>query len=239
MTSSVTADALRHSALLRFKIQLASTPRQAAGAALWAHPRLAEIFPRALMRAYTISNASVPLMEAARARALTLANDDPVAAGLADYLEHHIPEETGHDEWMINDLEALGISRHEVVNRVPEPSLAALIGMQYYWIQHRHPIAFTGYAAIVEGNPVPPAKIDEIEQRLDLPARALRTMRWHAVHDLEHSADLDDALDGLPLTDEHTALIGINVAYSQALLARSVHEMIGPFDIPSDDASDG
>ncbi len=131
---------------------------------------------------------------------------------------------------MVNDLEALGFSREDVVRRIPEAALVSLIGMQYYWIRHRHPIAFVGYAAIVEGNPTPPDRIDEIEKRLDLPARALRTMRWHAVHDLEHSADLDNALDALPLSEEHKTLMGVNVIYSQALLARSVHELIAAFE---------
>ena len=39
----------------------------------------------------------VPLMEAALDRARTLAPEDPVAAGLVGYLEHHIPEEMHGD----------------------------------------------------------------------------------------------------------------------------------------------
>jgi hypothetical protein len=177
-----------------------------------------------------ISHASVPLMQAASLRAEALGEHDAVAAGLRDYLAKHIPEELGHDEQFLEDLEAFGLSKDDVRAKVPWPSLAALIGMQYYWIFHHHPIAFVGYAATIEGDPVPVDFIEEVVARTGLPRDGFRTLLWHSRHDGEHSAELDKALDALPLTPEQTSLIGINVANTHHLLARSIHEMIASFE---------
>jgi hypothetical protein len=219
-----------HSDLIRYKIDLMSTPRAAASRALWDHPRLTDLFPQALVRTYFITNATVPLMEAARERARELADDDPVAAGFAEYLASHIPEERGHDEQFLEDLEALGLSKDVVTRQVPGPSLASLLGMQYYWIRHRHPIAFAGYSAILEGNPMPVEFIREIGEKTGLPEDGFRTLIWHSQHDPEHTAELYRTLDALPLTTEQVSLIGINIAHTHQLLARSVHEMIASFD---------
>ena len=59
----------------------------------------------------------VPLMEAALERAHELAPGDPVAAGLASYLERHIPEEMHSDEpggAVVDDLAALDLDPVEV-----------------------------------------------------------------------------------------------------------------------------
>ena len=90
----------------------------------------------------------MPLTEAALARSREL--DDPLAAPLARYLEEHVDEELGHDETLLGDLETLGVDRAEVLERIPPPAVAALVGSQYYWILHYHPVAFLGYVALME-----------------------------------------------------------------------------------------
>ena len=39
---------------------------------------------------------------------------DPVAPGMLEYFDKHIPEETGHDEWVLDDLATLGFRREEI-----------------------------------------------------------------------------------------------------------------------------
>jgi pyrroloquinoline quinone (PQQ) biosynthesis protein C len=219
-----------NSEAIRYRIDLMNGPRAAASEALWSHPRLNELFVWALVRTYMMTSATVPLMTAALRRAEELGASDQVARGFAEYLQHHIPEEAGHDEQFLDDLEVLGMSREAVNALIPWPSLAALLGMQYYWILHRHPIAFAGYSAILEGNPVSVDEITAFQERSGLPSDAFRTLIWHSKHDPEHTAELDAVLDDLPLTDDHMGLIGVNIAHTHNLLARSVHEMIAAFD---------
>ena len=40
---------------------------------------------------------------------------------------------------------------------MPPPSVAGLVGSQYYWILHHHPVAFLGYVALMEGYPPTPS----------------------------------------------------------------------------------
>src|SRR5207237_421598 len=82
--------------------------------------------------------------------------DDPLGPPLAAYLREHVDEELGHDETLLGDLEAIGVPRLDVLAQVPSPSVAALVGGQYYWIHHHHPVSFLGYVAPMEGYTAPP-----------------------------------------------------------------------------------
>ncbi len=107
------------SQLLRTKIGFWLPELSEAGRRFVDHPGVRELYPEYLERMHWIVRASVPLMETARARALEI--DDPVAAMVATYFEKHIDEEVGHDEWLLEDLEALGRDRAAVLVRPPSP----------------------------------------------------------------------------------------------------------------------
>src|SRR5262245_18860582 len=53
------------------------------------------------------------------------------SATFARYLEKHIAEESGHEEWVLDDLERLGLRRSLVLRSMPSPQNMALIGTQY------------------------------------------------------------------------------------------------------------
>ena len=96
-------------------------------------------------------------MTAAQVNARAVSESDLVAKRLADYLSKHISEEQGHDEWLLEDMEVLGIERKAVLKRVPIPTATALAGTQYYWIFHVHPVALLGFLAVMEGSPPGPS----------------------------------------------------------------------------------
>src|SRR4051812_13040389 len=105
---------------LRGKLELALPVLLKTGVRLISHPRIRAIYPEFLIMAHGIVRASVPLMETALTTARTLPNDQ-VAVLLADYLEHHIPEERGHDDWYLSDLESIDVPPDQVLSRVPSP----------------------------------------------------------------------------------------------------------------------
>src|ERR1700689_3839465 len=107
---------------LRSKIQLMRGEMDAMAETLWGHPRLREIYPEFLFRNHWVIRSSVPLMKAAAEECEKLGGRDPVAPGMLDYFHHHIPEETGHEDWVLDDLELLGFPRKEVLKRIPPPS---------------------------------------------------------------------------------------------------------------------
>lgn len=166
----------------------------------------------------------MPLTEAALARSREL--DDPLAAPLARYLEEHVDEELGHDETLLGDLELLGLDRAAVLERMPSPSVAALVGAQYYWIHHYHPVAFLGYVALMEGYPPTPELIDELVERSGHPRAAFTTYLEHAELDPGHRDRLDATIDALPLDETHEQALGISAIATAALAARSLEDLL-------------
>jgi pyrroloquinoline quinone (PQQ) biosynthesis protein C len=135
---------------------------------------------------------------------------DPALEGFGRYLRHHIPEETGHHEWIVNDGEALGLDRKSILERLPKESATELVGVQYYWIHHYSPIALAGFIATMEGG-VPPAEFfKQVAARNNLSLKCFSSFLYHAKIDPQHKRDLDEVLDALPLTTAQLELIGIS-----------------------------
>jgi hypothetical protein len=211
---------------LRRKLSLAIGPFGAACTALVEHPRLAELWPEYLIRQHQIIRATVPLTEVAAQRARALTDADPIANGLAAYLDEHIGEELGHDEDLLGDLQALGLEREDVLARMPSPTVASLVGSQYYWTLHYHPIAFLGFVALMEGFPPTPALIEALMTRTGHPVEAFRTFAEHGELDPGHRERLDQTLDSLPLTPEHEVVMGVSATSTAGLAAEVVEEVL-------------
>jgi hypothetical protein len=192
----------------------------------WRHPRLAELYPEFLGVMHGLVRASVPLMEAALVRSRAMAATDRVSAALAAYFEHHIPEERGHDDWILGDLRVLGIDPAAMLQRPPSATVAEMVGAQYYWINHYHPVALLGYIAVVEGYPPSLDGIAEAVARTGYPPEAFRTLAKHARLDVRHRDDLNRFLDQLPLTPEHEAVLGVSALRTAALNCKIIEGLI-------------
>lgn len=214
------------SARLRHKLELALPLFVATGRRLWEHPRIRDLYPEYLVATHGVIRASVPLMERALERARAAAKDDVAAAGLAAYLDHHLDEERGHDDWLLEDLEMLGRSREDVLARPPSASVAALVGAQYYWIEHYHPVALLGYIGLLEGYPPTIADVDALMARTGYEREAFRTLIRHAELDPLHRDDFDEALDRIVLTPEQSAVIGVSALYSVNAFTRVVEDVL-------------
>jgi hypothetical protein len=211
---------------LRRKLRVVLPALVSAGDTLIAHPRVRDLYPEYLFLSHCVIRASVPLMETARERAQAQAATDPVSAALAPYLEEHIEEERDHDEWLLGDLELLGRSRGEVLKRPPMPSAAALVGAQYYWVLHYHPVALLGYIGLLEGFPPSMALIEDLRTGTGYDAAAFRTMVAHAELDPTHGDELFELVDSLPLTSEQTAVMGLSAMHTVQMYARGLEEIL-------------
>jgi Iron-containing redox enzyme len=214
---------------LRRKVGLGIPALVSAGNRLIAHSRVRELYPEYLFMSHCVIRASVPLMKAGRTQAAANAESDPVSAGLAPYLEQHIPEEQDHDEWLLDDLEMLGRPRSEVLARPPSPTVAALVGAQYYWIFHYHPVALLGHIACLEGHPPSPELIDELKAATGHGPDAFRTMVAHADLDPGHRDELYEVVDSLPLTREQSAVMGLSAIHTVHMYARAIEEILDEY----------
>jgi Iron-containing redox enzyme len=214
------------SSRLRRKIDLVTPPFALACGRVFTHPRISDVLPEYLIRTYLIIRTTTPLMEAAIARATDLAGNDPVAAGVVPYLAQHVEEERHHDEWLLEDLELMGVPPDAVVNRIPSPTIAQLAGSQYYWVLHVHPVAFLGYLAFMEGFPPSTTLIEDLIDRTGFPRAAFRTLFEHGDLDVGHRDELDRVIDGLPLTTEQETLLGLSAISTAQLLPTTLEEVL-------------
>jgi len=193
------APSMSSSAELRMKLDLAAPTLNRAMNALWKPAGLRERYLDYLEVMHAVIRASVPMMQDAALRCGELAAD-PVTPALAEYFAAHITEELHHDDWLLHDLAVAGRDPELVVSQLPPVAVARLVGPQYYWLRHHHPISLLGYIAVMEGNSPPPWLSGRLAAATGLPAEAFRTLHHHAVVDLHHSAEFDDFLDSLALT---------------------------------------
>ncbi|MFJ4961304.1 iron-containing redox enzyme family protein [Streptomyces sp. NPDC088729] len=209
------------SARLRVKLRLLEPEFRGATSHMWRSEGLLPRYRTYLCAMHTIVRASVPLMELALERArLSASSGDPLAAPLAAYLEEHIREEEGHDAWLLEDLRAAGGDPRDALDAMPSPLIASLVGSQYYWIEHHHPVALLGYIAVLEGYAPAPGLTDRIARLTGLTAAALRTVREHAVLDTGHLDALYALLDELAPARDREAAVAVSALHSLDALTR-------------------
>jgi hypothetical protein len=211
---------------LRRKIALVVEPYADACTELVESPRLRELWPEFLVLQHQIIRATVPLTVAALEESRALPGDDPLAEPLAAYLEEHVDEELHHDDQLLDDLELLGLDRETVLGRMPPPAVATLVGCQYYWLHHFHPLAFLGYIGFMEGYPPTPELVEALIERTGYSRPAFQTFAEHAELDPGHRDHLDRVLDALPLTQEQETVLGVSAMTTADLATRALREVL-------------
>ena len=201
---------LSASGRLRLKIALAEGALGAVTRAFWTHPRVRRALPEYLSSLYWSMQATVPLLHTAAARCRELGASDRVATRLRPYFLEHAREERDHDRWLLEDIEALGGSASLVTSAAPPADVASMIGAQYFWLRHAHPVALLGCFAVLEGRPLSPADVDGFAARARVPRSGLRTLYKHADLDPGHRDDLDAIVDALPLSSAQETLTGLS-----------------------------
>ncbi|HXP20051.1 MAG TPA: iron-containing redox enzyme family protein [Streptosporangiaceae bacterium] len=212
-----------------------------AGSAFWEHQDLRVLYPRYLVALHTVIRASVPLMRTALEVTRDRYLDLPCGPPLAAYLDKHIGEELWHDDWLLEDLDRLGVRPTAATRHIPSPAVAAMVGSQYYHIHHVHPAVFLGYIAVLEGYPPSEDLARFAADRTGYPITAFRTLRKHAHLDPQHCRDLDAALDAIPVDGTLHGMIRANALatldYLKKLIteitdgciaSRLEHELAGP-----------
>lgn len=214
-----------NSELLWTKIRLAEGRMNSASDRFWLHPDLADLLPHFLVQLHRVMQGGLNLMRVARDRALSL-SDDPVARIVAPYLDQHIGEEVDHDDWLLDDIGTLGITPAEVSQAAPLPAVVSLLGAQYFWAFHAHPVTVFGYLIVLEGYPPLAEQLEAIRKRTRLPATAFRCLIAHADNDPHHIADLNRTLDSMPLTEAQQEAIALSAFHTIDAVASVFDELL-------------
>lgn len=211
---------------LRLKIEFVKPELAGATHLFVSDPRVGQLYRDYLVACHGILRATIPLLETARREAL--ACDDAASRTLASYLQKHIEEEAGEDEWLLRDLQVLGVDQSSVLAHVPSANVARLVGAQYYWVLHAHPVAVLGYLAGLERDPPSLEAIDDLVERTGHDRPAFGTLIAHAERDPDHAEELDDLLDRIELTEEQWLLVSLSAMNSVHMLAMVLKEVVQP-----------
>ncbi len=217
---------LSHSKRLRAKIRLAEPCLLEISDQFWRHPQLALMFPEFLFMMHSIIRSSVSLINAAAESAERRAVSDPVSRKIAAYYTTHALEETHHDDWLLDDMVAMGADRSSILARLPSPAVASLVGAQYYWALHVHPVSLFGYLAVLEGNPSSLSQLERIRTTHGLPSNGMRTMVKHARLDPHHRDEMFAQLDELPLTENLSELMALSAFHTIEHLTQAIQDIL-------------
>lgn len=109
------------------------------------------------------------------------------------YIAAHFQEEVGHAKRLRADLQAAGVCVHNAPLML---DASALAGSQYYLAAHVSPYAVLGYLLALECFPL---SLDDVSALEKLHGENLfSTVRYHAMHDVEHGDDVLEQIDNMP-----------------------------------------
>ncbi len=156
-----------------------------------------------LTQAYHHVRHTVPLLMATGAR--LPADKEWLRDAVAEYIE----EELGHQEWILNDIQACGVDKEEV--RYSQPAIATelMIAYAYDVINRVNPIGFFGMVHVLEGTSITTADraAEAIRNSLKLPGNAFTYLRSHGALDVKHVAFFKDLMSKITDPSEQALIV--------------------------------
>ena len=131
-------------------------------------------------------------------------------ASVRMFLYEHMHEEAGHEQWVLNDLEAVGVGRDVAQAHAPSAYTLALNGFNYWAPERRHPCAVLGMLdaleviASVYGSPFASAIRESLLLEGD---RGVSFINSHGSLDAVHMAELRQVLNPLEGEEAQAAII--------------------------------
>jgi thiaminase len=135
-----------------------------------------------LSQAYHHVKHTVPLLMATGSRLPESQEWLRVAVG--EYIE----EETGHQEWVLNDIAACGADKEKVRRSKPNMATELMVSYAYDSINRINPLGFFGMVHVLEGTSISLADsaADTIRGALGLPKKAFSDLYSHGSLDQDH-----------------------------------------------------
>lgn len=173
-----------------------------------------QVYYAFLTQAYHHVKHTVPLLMACGSRL----NDDYewLRSALAQYIE----EENGHQEWILNDINACGFDAEMVRNNQDTgkvgTSIELMVAFLYHQIDRKNPLAFLGMVWVLEGTSVNVGgQIAQLVQHtLKLPDTAMTYLTSHSTLDQEHIKLFASLANQITNKEDQQAIIdGANMVF--------------------------
>jgi pyrroloquinoline quinone (PQQ) biosynthesis protein C len=156
-----------------------------------------------LSQAYHHVKHTLPLLMACGARIPE--RMDWLRIAMSDYIR----EETGHEEWILNDIRACGGDAERVRRSRPDLPVELMVAYAYDVIARSNPAGFLGMVLVLEGTSIEVASraADALQQSLALPDAALTYLRSHGALDIGHVRFFRSLVDQLHDADDRASVI--------------------------------
>lgn len=161
-----------------------------------------ELYLAFLGQAYHHVKYTVPLLMAVGSRL----GDDK--AWLRSEIVHYVEEENGHEQWILDDIEAAGGDRAAAAAAAPHVETDAMVGYAWDIAMRRNPAGFFGMVYVLEGTSIALAldAASSLQSALALPDRAFSYLRSHGTLDREHVQHLAGILARLDSPEDRAAV---------------------------------
>ena len=128
---------------------------------------------------------------------------------LRESVTHYIEEEIGHDEWILNDIRAIGGDADAVRQSAPAIETEVMVAYAYDLIFRQNPVGFFGMVFVLEGTSVELATrvAQSLGQHLNLPPSAFSYLSSHGSLDKQHIQDFRQLVNRLEKTEDQAAVI--------------------------------
>jgi pyrroloquinoline quinone (PQQ) biosynthesis protein C len=155
-----------------------------------------------LGQAYHHVKYTVPLLMAVGSRL----GDDK--AWLRSEIVHYVEEENGHEQWILDDIEAAGGDRVAAAAAAPHVETDAMVAYAWDVAMRRNPAGFFGMVYVLEGTSIALAleAASRVQSALALPDRAFSYLRSHGTLDREHVQHLAGILGRLDSPEDRAAV---------------------------------
>jgi len=121
----------------------------------------------------------------------------------------YIEEEMGHQEWVLNDISALGGDKEAI--RVSRPNIETEVMVSYAWdtIHRVNPIGFFGMVFVLEGTSIALATqaAESIKKKNNLGNEAFSYLNSHGSLDIEHVAFFENLMNKVTNQDDKEMIV--------------------------------
>lgn len=126
---------------------------------------------------------------------------------IIEYLE----EEVGHEEWILNDIEAAGGDKEAARNSTPNLETQVMNAYNYDYINRKNPVGFFGMVFMLESTSVQIANkgADAVKESLGLPDKAFSYLVSHGELDISHMKFFEETMGKITDPEDQKAIIEV------------------------------
>jgi len=118
---------------------------------------------------------------------------------LREAIVEYINEELGHQEWILNDLAAMGVDSEQVRRGQPALATDLMVSYAYDTVTRKDPLGFFGMVYVLEktSSTIATYAARQIASTLSLPPRAMTYLKSHGSLDVKHMEAFEQLMNQL------------------------------------------